>query len=45
MKGERVEVDRRKGDGVADSNVANDGSMVMVCGCVGKKEERNAVLI
>ena len=28
-KGERVEVDRRRGDGVADSNVASDGSMVM----------------
>ena len=28
-KGEMVEVDRRRGDGVTDSNVASDGSMVM----------------
>ena len=37
MKGERVEVDRRKGDGVIDSNVVNDGLVMGVW--VEEKEE------
>ena len=43
-KGERVEVDWRRGNGVADSNVASDG-WVHGDGCAGGREGRNAFLI
>ena len=38
MKGEKVEIVRRRGDGVADSNIASDG-------CAGEREGRNTILI